>query len=102
VLSTPTFCTFCPSTRTPRRAGARNGDGASASTAGSAKDGVRTRRGYCAGHYPVPHSAFDGQTPDEVYFGTGADVPDALGARKEDARQARMRLNRSRQCATSA
>ncbi len=26
----------------------------------------------------LPHSAFRGQTPDEMYFGTGANVPDGL------------------------
>jgi len=26
----------------------------------------------------LPHSAFDGQTPDEMFFGTGEHVPDAL------------------------
>ena len=26
----------------------------------------------------MPHSAFRGQTPDEMYFGTGASVPDQL------------------------
>ena len=26
----------------------------------------------------IPHSAFRGQTPDEMYFGTGAAVPDQL------------------------
>ncbi len=32
----------------------------------------------------LPHSAFSGQTPDEMYFGTGGDVP----AKLADARQA--------------
>jgi transposase InsO family protein len=34
----------------------------------------------------LPHSAFEGQTPDEVYFGRGAQVPDALAARRHAAR----------------
>jgi len=29
----------------------------------------------------MPHSAFQGQTPDEMYFGRGADVPNELAAR---------------------
>src|ERR1700720_4340276 len=29
----------------------------------------------------LPHSAFRGQTPDEMYFGTGDGVPTALAAR---------------------
>ena len=28
----------------------------------------------------VPHSAFKGQTPEEMYFATGADVPEKLQA----------------------
>ena len=28
----------------------------------------------------LPHSAFRGQTPDEMYFGTGEHVPDTLEA----------------------
>ena len=26
----------------------------------------------------IPHSAFEGQTPDEMYFGRGGDIPDQL------------------------
>ena len=33
----------------------------------------------------LPHSAFRGQTPDEVYFGTGDDVPGDLDKRKTEA-----------------
>jgi putative transposase len=56
-----------------------------------------------ARHHPrSTHSAFQGQTPDEMYFGTGEGVPDVLKARREAARQARMRANRSSRCATCA
>jgi hypothetical protein len=34
----------------------------------------------------LPHSAFRGQTPDEMYFGTGDPIPDKLDAAKKDAR----------------
>jgi len=46
----------------------------------------------------LPHSAFRGQTPDEMYFGTGAHIPDKLDAARIVARQARMKLNRSTSC----
>jgi hypothetical protein len=41
----------------------------------------------------IPHSAFDRQTPDEVYFGRGAQVPDELAARRHAARQQRVVSN---------
>jgi transposase InsO family protein len=46
----------------------------------------------------LPHSAFRGQTPDEMYFGTGGHLPDELNASMKSARQARMETNRSRSC----
>jgi putative transposase len=37
----------------------------------------------------LPHSAFRGQTPDEMYFGTGGHIPDQLAAaRKRHANRA--------------
>ena len=48
----------------------------------------------------LPHSAFRGQTPDEMYFGTGDAVPDDLAARAADARRVRGDVNRSSSCAT--
>jgi hypothetical protein len=50
----------------------------------------------------IPHSAFRGQTPDEMYFGTGAPVPDQLARARAAARLARMEANRARRCATCA
>ena len=47
----------------------------------------------------IPHSAFKGQTPDEIYFGTGDEVPDELKTAKEVARAERMEVNRARSCA---
>ncbi|MBI5548880.1 MAG: transposase [Deltaproteobacteria bacterium] len=46
----------------------------------------------------LPHSAFAGQTPDEVFFGTGANVPDQLAQARRLARQARIAANRSLKC----
>ena len=48
----------------------------------------------------LPHSAFLGQTPDEMYFSTGDGVPTDLTARTAAARRARADANRSASCAT--
>ena len=54
---------------------------------------------YIAEHNRVlPHSAFKGQTPDEMYFGTGDAIPEELDAAKEAARAERLEVNRSRTC----
>jgi len=50
----------------------------------------------------LPHSAFRGQTPDEMYFGTGDAVPDQLAEARRAARDARLAANRARQCAICA
>jgi hypothetical protein len=42
----------------------------------------------------VPHSAFAGQTPDEMYFGRGDQVPFDLAAGRARAREARVKSNR--------
>jgi putative transposase len=46
----------------------------------------------------LPHSAFRGQTPDEMYFGTGDHIPDDLNIAKKEARESRMEVNRSTSC----
>ncbi len=48
----------------------------------------------------LPHSAFQGQTPDEMYLGTGEHVPQDLDSRRKAARAARLAANRSVSCAT--
>jgi putative transposase len=48
----------------------------------------------------LPHSAFRGQTPDEMYFGTGDAVPADLTSRAAAARRARAEANRSASCET--
>ena len=48
----------------------------------------------------LPHSAFRGQTPDEMYFGTGDAVPADLTSRAAAARRARVEANRSAACQT--
>ena len=46
----------------------------------------------------MPHAAFHGQTPDEVYFRRGDDVPDQLAEAARLARQARLAANRNLSC----
>lgn len=46
----------------------------------------------------MPHSAFHGQTPDEMYYGRGDHVPDELAARRHAARQQRVASNRCAAC----
>ena len=48
----------------------------------------------------LPHAAFRGQTPDEMYFGTGEAVPADLTTRVAAARRARVEANRSATCRT--
>src|ERR1700736_6706915 len=48
----------------------------------------------------LPHSAFRGQTPDEIYFGTGDAVPADLSSRAAAARRTRVAANRSASCET--
>jgi transposase InsO family protein len=54
---------------------------------------------YVEAHNTVmPHSAFNGQTPDEMYFGTGRSVPAKLATARENAREERMKANRLAGC----
>ena len=46
----------------------------------------------------LPHSAFCGQTPDEMYFKTGDNIPAELEAARQEARQVRARANRKQDC----
>jgi transposase InsO family protein len=50
----------------------------------------------------LPHAAFRGETPDEMYFGKGAGVPDQLAAARTVARAARLKANREARCAVCA
>jgi hypothetical protein len=50
----------------------------------------------------IPHSAFRGQTPDEMYYGTGDSVPERLAGQREAARTARLEFNRAQHCAVCA
>ena len=46
----------------------------------------------------MPHAAFHGQTPDEMYFGTAANLLAELAAAREQARAARLAANRAMSC----
>jgi hypothetical protein len=48
----------------------------------------------------LPHSDFCGQTPDEMYFGTGSEIPKQLEASRSTARRSRMDANRAQTCRT--
>jgi len=50
----------------------------------------------------LPHSAFRGQTPDEMYFGTGANVPRQLEAARVAAMESRLKENRQQNCQVCA
>ncbi len=46
----------------------------------------------------LPHSAFQGQTPDEMFFGTGDEIPTQLQESRFAARKSRMESNRAQSC----
>ena len=46
----------------------------------------------------MPHSAFQGQTPNEVFFGIGDEVPKRLAEARESAREKRVEANRAAGC----
>ena len=50
----------------------------------------------------LPHLAFHGQTPDEMYFGKGAAVPEQLAADRAAARRSRLEANRALRCQVCA
>lgn len=50
----------------------------------------------------IPHSAFKGQTPDEMYFGDGDRVPAELEAARVSAREIRLERNRATSCSACA
>ena len=46
----------------------------------------------------MPHSAFQGQTPDEVSFGIGDEVTKRLSEARDSAREKRMKESRAEGC----
>ncbi len=58
---------------------------------------------YVTAHNEVmPHSAFQVETPDEMYFGTGGAVVFELGIARQAAREERIRENRAARCRVCA
>jgi len=58
---------------------------------------------YVDQHYRViPHSAFKGQTPEEMYFSKGSDIPNQLSDARTVARQSRLAANRAVTCSKCA
>ncbi len=47
----------------------------------------------------MPHAAFEGQTPDEMYYGRGDAVVMQLSGARTQAREERIRANRAAVCA---
>ena len=47
----------------------------------------------------MPHAAYQGQTPDEVYLGQGDHVPEQLAEARRLARKERLQTNRRLGCA---
>jgi hypothetical protein len=47
----------------------------------------------------MPHAAFRGQTPDEMYFGTAPDLTAGLADARKKARALRLATNRGASCA---
>ena len=46
----------------------------------------------------LPHTAFKGQTPDEMYFGTGSDIPEQLSLAGQRARTNCREVNLATSC----
>ncbi len=60
----------------------------------------RLTKFYVGQHNSVmPHAAFEGQTPDEMYYGTGTHLVDELKVKREEARRRRLDENRRAACA---
>ena len=50
----------------------------------------------------MPHAAFRGQTPDEVFFGTALNLAAELDDARSKARERRLAANRSASCGRCA
>jgi putative transposase len=48
----------------------------------------------------MPHNAFNGHTPDEMYFGTGDALAETLITERRVAREDRFAANRALTCGT--
>ena len=65
---------------------------------------VRTLVAFFVGEHntKMPHAAFRGQTPDEVFFGTASNLAVELDAARAKARELRLAANRSASCSRCA
>jgi putative transposase len=50
----------------------------------------------------IPHAAFCGQTPDEMYYGRGERIPIELDTARKAARARRLAANRAASCGRCA
>src|SRR5262249_53867191 len=107
-LSTPTFCTLCASCRhwSLRRTRLRYPPGLSG-VSGRPMISRMTTTSRCQQRddhrlraLVHAHSAFRGQTSDDLYFGTGDAIPADLTLRAAAARRARVKTKRSVACGT--
>jgi len=66
--------------------------------------GVRRHVAFYVPEYngKIPHSAFRGQTPDEIYYGLGARIPIELDTARKAARARRLAANRAASCGRCA
>ena len=46
----------------------------------------------------MPHSAFRGQTPDEMYFSNASHIEEKLAKERMEAREKRIEFNRASSC----
>jgi hypothetical protein len=62
--------------------------------------GLRRHVAFYVGEYnaTIPHAAFAGQTPDEVYLGRGAEIPGQLEVARRAAQARRLATNRALSC----
>jgi putative transposase len=62
--------------------------------------GVRRHVAFYVAEYngKIPHAAFRGQTPDEVYYGLGESIPIELDTARKAARARRLAANRAASC----
>ena len=59
---------------------------------------VRAHNGRKRSFRVMPHSAFEGQTPDEAFFGIGDEVAKKLAKARKTARKKRMEADREAGC----
>ena len=85
--------------RVDAHCGASVGAGSAASLRSWTRRQPHPECGSAAEHnQTMPHNAFEGQTPDEMYFGRGEAVPDELTRKRQEARRSRIEQNQDIAC----